>query len=104
MMKGFRMPVCPYCGKKVDLITTWMLRRQGEYRCPRLPWRIDDLSRYESFIFRRCRRDYRSFDFLDYPGHYAKNNAVDHFLDFNSFHPFLYFKLIFCSFKAAGRP
>lgn len=34
-MKGFRMPVCPYCGKKVDLITTWMLRRQGEYRCPR---------------------------------------------------------------------
>ena len=34
-MKSFRKPVCPYCGKKVDRLTTWMLRRQGEYRCPR---------------------------------------------------------------------
>ena len=34
-MKSFGLPVCPYCGKKVDLITTWFLRRQGEYRCPR---------------------------------------------------------------------
>ena len=69
-----------------------------------LPWRIDGFFRYESFIFCCCRRDYRSFDFFDYPGYYAKSNAVDHFLDFNPFHPFLDVKPIFCSFKAAGRP
>ena len=34
-MSSFEKPECPYCKKKVDLLTTWSLRRQGEYRCPR---------------------------------------------------------------------
>ena len=33
-MKQFGRAVCPYCGKKVNLIITWSLRRRGEYRCP----------------------------------------------------------------------
>lgn len=34
-MKQLGRPVCPYCGKKVNFIITWGLRRRGEYRCPR---------------------------------------------------------------------
>lgn len=34
-MKQLGRPVCPYCGKKVNFIITWGLRRRGEYCCPR---------------------------------------------------------------------
>lgn len=34
-MKLFSVPTCPYCKKRVNLIRTWSLKRQGEYRCPR---------------------------------------------------------------------
>lgn len=34
-MKYFGVPTCPYCRKRVNLIRTWSLKRQGEYRCPR---------------------------------------------------------------------
>lgn len=34
-MKYFGVPTCPYCKKRVNLIRTWSLKRQGEYRCPR---------------------------------------------------------------------
>lgn len=34
-MKYFGVPTCPYCGKRVNLIRTWSLKRQGEYQCPR---------------------------------------------------------------------
>lgn len=34
-MKLFGRAQCPYCGKKVNPIVTWGLRRRGEYRCPR---------------------------------------------------------------------
>lgn len=29
------VPTCPYCKKRVNLIRTWSLKRQGEYLCPR---------------------------------------------------------------------
>ena len=29
------VPTCPYCKKRVNLIRTWSLKRQGEYQCPR---------------------------------------------------------------------
>ena len=29
-----RLPVCPYCGKKVGFTKAWYLKREGEYRCP----------------------------------------------------------------------
>lgn len=29
------VPTCPYCRKRVNLIRTWSLKRQGEYQCPR---------------------------------------------------------------------
>lgn len=29
------VPACPYCKKRVNLIRTWSLKRQGEYQCPR---------------------------------------------------------------------
>jgi hypothetical protein len=32
-MKKFRSPACPYCGKKVNPIRTWCLKKQGEYQC-----------------------------------------------------------------------
>ena len=32
-MKYFGEPQCPYCGKRVNLIRTWSLKRQGEYCC-----------------------------------------------------------------------
>ena len=34
-MNSFKRPQCPYCGKKIDYITAWMLRRKGEYLCSR---------------------------------------------------------------------
>lgn len=34
-MKFFGVPTCPYCKKRVNLIRTWSLKRQGEYCCPR---------------------------------------------------------------------
>lgn len=34
-MKYFGIPTCPYCRKRVNLIRTWSLKRQGEYQCPR---------------------------------------------------------------------
>lgn len=34
-MKLFGVPTCPYCKKRVNLIRTWSLKRQGEYCCPR---------------------------------------------------------------------
>lgn len=32
-MRKFRSPVCPYCGKKVNPLRTWNLKKQGEYQC-----------------------------------------------------------------------
>ena len=34
-MKYFGISKCPYCGKRVNLVRIWSLRRQGEYKCPR---------------------------------------------------------------------
>lgn len=34
-MSKFGRPVCPYCGKKVNLVRTWTLKLEGEYRCPK---------------------------------------------------------------------
>ena len=34
-MQYFGVPICPYCKKRVNLIRTWSLKRQGEYKCPR---------------------------------------------------------------------
>lgn len=34
-MHYFGVPTCPYCKKRVNLIRTWSLKRQGEYQCPR---------------------------------------------------------------------
>lgn len=34
-MKYFGVPKCPYCGKRVNLIRTWSLKKEGEYKCPR---------------------------------------------------------------------
>lgn len=34
-MHYFGVPACPYCKKRVNLIRTWSLKRQGEYQCPR---------------------------------------------------------------------
>ncbi len=34
-MKYFGVPICPYCKKRVNLIRTWSLKKQGEYQCPR---------------------------------------------------------------------
>ncbi len=34
-MQYFGIPKCPYCRKRVNLIRTWSLKRQGEYQCPR---------------------------------------------------------------------
>ena len=30
----FYQPSCPYCGKKVGLFRTWMLKNKGDYFCP----------------------------------------------------------------------
>ena len=34
-MRKFRLPQCPYCGKKVNPFYAWYRRTQGEYICPR---------------------------------------------------------------------
>ena len=34
-MRYFGVPACPYCKKRVNLIRTWSLKKQGEYICPR---------------------------------------------------------------------
>ena len=34
-MQYFGIPTCPYCKKRVNLIRTWSLKKQGEYQCPR---------------------------------------------------------------------
>lgn len=34
-MHYFGVPTCPYCKKRVNIIRTWSLKRQGEYQCPR---------------------------------------------------------------------
>ncbi len=34
-MRYFGIPTCPYCKKRVNLVRTWSLKRQGEYQCPR---------------------------------------------------------------------
>ena len=34
-MKYFGVASCPYCKKRVNLLRTWSLKRQGEYQCPR---------------------------------------------------------------------
>lgn len=34
-MRYFGVPTCPYCKKRVNLVRTWSLKRQGEYQCPR---------------------------------------------------------------------
>lgn len=34
-MQYFGIPTCPYCKKHVNLIRTWKLKREGEYKCPR---------------------------------------------------------------------
>lgn len=33
-MKHFGIPKCPYCGKHVNLIRMWTLKRDGEFVCP----------------------------------------------------------------------
>lgn len=30
----WRRAECPYCGKKVGLLKCWIIKSQGEYRCP----------------------------------------------------------------------
>lgn len=32
-MSKFRSPVCPYCGKKVNPLISWFLKKEGEYQC-----------------------------------------------------------------------
>ena len=34
-MQYFGIPTCPYCKKRVNLVRTWRLKREGEYKCPR---------------------------------------------------------------------
>lgn len=34
-MKKFRKAECPYCGKKVGVFNAWILKTQGEYKCPK---------------------------------------------------------------------
>ena len=34
-MQYFGIPTCPYCRKRVHLVRTWKLKREGEYKCPR---------------------------------------------------------------------
>ena len=34
-MQYFGIPTCQYCRKRVNLIRTWRLKREGEYKCPR---------------------------------------------------------------------
>ena len=34
-MKKFRQTRCPYCGKRVGLLRSWVIKTQGEYKCPK---------------------------------------------------------------------
>ncbi len=34
-MKKFRKAQCPHCGNKVGIFNTWVLKTQGEYKCPK---------------------------------------------------------------------
>ncbi|WP_099205108.1 oligosaccharide repeat unit polymerase [Scatolibacter rhodanostii] len=34
-MQYFGVPKCPYCGKRVNTIRRWSLKKEGEYKCPR---------------------------------------------------------------------
>ncbi len=34
-MKKFGKTECPYCGRKVGFAGAWILKTQGEYRCPK---------------------------------------------------------------------
>ncbi len=34
-MKKFRKAQCPHCGKKIGILTAWILKTQGEYKCPK---------------------------------------------------------------------
>ncbi len=34
-MKKFRLPRCPYCGKKLNPLYSWYLKNQGEFLCPK---------------------------------------------------------------------
>ena len=34
-MKKFRKAQCPHCGKKIGVLNAWVLKTQGEYKCPK---------------------------------------------------------------------
>lgn len=34
-MKKLRRAKCPYCGEKVGLLRSWVIKTQGEYKCPK---------------------------------------------------------------------
>ena len=34
-MKPLDLPSCPFCGRRVNPIRAWYLKKEGEYRCPR---------------------------------------------------------------------
>ncbi len=34
-MQTFKLAQCPYCGRKIGLLRCWVLKTQGEYRCPK---------------------------------------------------------------------
>jgi NAD-dependent protein deacetylases, SIR2 family len=34
-MQIFKLAQCPYCGRKIGLLKCWILKTQGEYRCPK---------------------------------------------------------------------
>jgi DNA-directed RNA polymerase subunit RPC12/RpoP len=34
-MKRFRKPRCPYCGDRLNYAKAWVLKRRGEYICPK---------------------------------------------------------------------
>ncbi len=34
-MRRFRKPRCPYCGSRLNYAQAWVLRRRGEYICPK---------------------------------------------------------------------
>ena len=35
MRKRLRTPVCPYCGNRLNYVKAWVLKRRGEYICPK---------------------------------------------------------------------
>jgi predicted RNA-binding Zn-ribbon protein involved in translation (DUF1610 family) len=34
-MQTFKQAQCPYCGRKIGLLKCWVLKTEGEYRCPK---------------------------------------------------------------------